>query len=182
MSQDIPNWATNLCNPNYVHSMQSVSTNTYPLPPGFVKSRGSRANTKAQNADTQSNKENINKLQVQKAWHIALQPAKTIPMNFIISYMSGTSLQIIPIMTALMLLSGPIKSVLQMRSAFSAVLGNNDIHSQVIGAMITYVLFQVVLMGIGLQKLNAMGLIPNTKSDWLAWESPSTYNIKAYAF
>lgn len=28
-------------------------------------------------------------------------------------------------------------------------------------------------MGIGVYKLSSMGLLPNTRSDWVAWESDS---------
>ncbi|AMD22675.1 HHL095Cp [Eremothecium sinecaudum] len=180
-SCNIPQWARNLTDPNYHKSITIVSSNTLPSPPGYSK-KGELKNVNASKREERSNTEHINSLQISKAWQLALAPAKNIPMNIFMSYMSGTSLQVIPLMTALMLLSGPIKSVASIRSTFRGLLDNNEIYANVIAAMFMYVLFQCVLMAIGLQKLNSMGLLPNTKSDWLAWESPMAYNIKAYAF
>lgn len=179
MNVQPPQWATDLCNPKHAKSLTVASSNTLPSPPGFkLVSEGSSKN-KNDNAN-KSKEKDINGLQVQKAWELALQPAKSIPMNMIMSYMSGTSLQIIPIMTALMLLSNPIKSVLNIRKTFRQVLGNDETYSRVIGAIFMYIVFQAVLMAIGVHKLNSMGLIPNTRSDWLAWEVPAIYSPRSY--
>lgn len=178
-------WAINLVDPVYAKTIPVVSPSKLPSPPGF-RAAGNRdisTNAKKRGEPKAKGKE-IGALQLQKAWQIALQPAKSIPMNFFMSYMSGTSLQIIPIMTALMLLSGPIKSILSVKKAFKPVLGNSDTQGQIMGAMVMYVIFQFALMFIGLQKLNSMGLIPNTQSDWLSWEKHTDYNkgISSFTF
>lgn len=176
-------WAVNLADPNYIKGITVASASRVPNPPGY-KVKGERNSTSKPNkrGDAKEKVKNIETLQVQKAWQIALQPAKSIPMNVFMSYMSGTSLQIIPIMTALMLLSGPIKSIFGVRKAFKPVLGNSATESQIMGAMVMYVIFQMGLMYIGLRKLNSMGLLPNTKSDWLSWEPRVDYNkgIRSY--
>ena len=35
----------------------------------------------------------------------------------------------------------------------------------------TYVLMNLVALGLGIWKVNGMGLFPTTRSDWLAWET-----------
>ncbi|QLL33061.1 hypothetical protein HG536_0D05820 [Torulaspora globosa] len=170
-------WAVNLVDPRYIKGLAVAPANRIPDPPGF-KVKGERESTwkpKGQ-SDSGGKRKDIEALQLQKAWQIALQPAKAIPMNLFMSYMSGTSLQIIPIMTALMLLSGPIKAIFGVRKAFKPVLGNSATESQITAAMAMYIIFQMVLMFIGLRKLNSMGLIPNTRSDWLSWEKRADYN------
>ncbi|KOG99302.1 chaperone EMC4 [Saccharomyces eubayanus] len=182
MSQQEPHeWAERLLNTKYIEKYTVQNSNTLASPPGF-ENGASKGNISKKQRDatsqttTLAQKNQITTLQVQKAWQIAFQPAKSIPMNIFMSYMSGTSLQIIPIMTALMLLSGPIKAILSTRSAFKPVLGNKETQSQVQTAMLMFIAFQGVLMYIGYRKLNSMGLIPNAKSDWLPWEEIVDYN------
>ena len=45
----------------------------------------------------------MNTLKLKKAWEIALAPAKQLPMQAIMMYMSGNSLQIFSIMMVYML-------------------------------------------------------------------------------
>ncbi|CEP62969.1 chaperone EMC4 LALA0_S06e08042g [Lachancea lanzarotensis] len=181
MAEPIPQWATNLCDPNYAKKIKVVSSNTLRSPPGFKATSTTTSKTTSNKTTSKSDqKKNRSELVVQKAWQIAFQPAKSIPMNMIVSYMSGTSLQIISIMTAVMFVSNPIKSVVNIRREFRSVSGNPEVQAQIRLAMVMYVLFQVVLMAIGVHKLNSMGLIPNTKSDWLFLEQPTIYQKQAY--
>lgn len=85
-------------------------------------------------------------------------------------------------MTALMFVSNPVKSIANMRQTFKPVMGNAEAQPQVVVAMVMFVFFQIILMGIGIHKLNSMGLIPNTRSDWLLLEQPAVYKGKSYAF
>ncbi|SCU88090.1 LANO_0D01068g1_1 [Lachancea nothofagi CBS 11611] len=181
MAESIPSWANNLCDPDYAKKIKVISSNSLPLPPGFK--RASITNAKGVSKGPQAaQKEDLVKLVVQKAWQIAFQPAKSIPMNMVVSYMSGSSLQIISITTAVMFVSNPIKSIASIRQTFKPVQGNKGAESQVMLAMAIYIVFQIILMGIGIHKLNSMGLIPNTKSDWLFLEKPTMYKEKSYGF
>ena len=176
-------WATTVVDDKYPKSL-STNTETLPTPPGF-KIKEKKVNKK--NTSNGSTNNNIKNFQIQKAWEVATQPAKSIPMNLFMSYMSGTSLQIIPIMTALMLLSGPIKAIVTVRKVFKPIrgFGKDSIPERtILGPILIYIVFQLALIGIGLHKLNSMGLFPTTKSDWLSWEAPMKVNetIKAFAF
>ena len=174
MSVQMEEWVQNLCDPNFTKSLKPQTKNTL-CPPGYTATE----NNGEKIVDSSSHKRpavDLDALQVQKAWQIALQPLKSLPMNFFMSYMSGTSLQIIPIMAALMLLSGPIKAIFSVKQAFKPVLGNPRTSSTITGAILLYIIGQCALMYIGIRKLNQMGLIPNTKSDWLAWEPHVDYN------
>lgn len=185
MSTEPFQWAIDLTNPKYAKSVSVINSNSLPSPNGFKVIDGKdslAAHKKNFNAHVKS--EDIVTLQIQKAWQIALAPAKSIPMNFFMSYMSGTSLQIISIMTALMLLSGPIKAIFQVKSSFKPVLGPSVTVSKISAPIALYIVCQFALMYIGFQKLNSMGLLPNTRSDWLTWEKHVNYNngIKSFAF
>lgn len=53
--------------------------------------------------------------------------------------------------------------------AFSK-LESEGTRSQMLGVKAVYVLMQCLLLGLGIYKVNSMGLLPTTRSDWLAWE------------
>ncbi|KAG5358948.1 ER membrane protein complex subunit 4 [Yarrowia sp. C11] len=114
-------------------------------------------------------------LKVKKAWDIALAPGKSLPMNLFMSYMSGSSLQIIPItMTAMMFFMTPLKSLVTCHKQFASLISPTN-KSQILLCEVVYVLILIATMGAGVWKLGQMGLLPNTRSDWLAWETPSAY-------
>ncbi|GMM54236.1 chaperone [Maudiozyma humilis] len=177
MSHVPKDWVDNLCNPKYVSTLKATTKKGAVYPPGFEPEAAADTAEK-QGSEKRRPESELDGMQVQKAWQIALQPLKSLPMNFFMSYMSGTSLQIIPIMAALMLLSGPIKAIFGIRDAFKPVLGNSRTISTIRLAMVLYIIGQGLLMYIGIRKLNQMGLIPNTKSDWLAWEPHMDYTKK----
>ena len=56
-------------------------------------------------------KENIVRLKIKKAWDLALAPAKSIPMNGFMMYMSGNSIQIFSIMITVMLFWNSLNAV-----------------------------------------------------------------------
>lgn len=178
MESSIPQWAKDL-KADDLKLQKKGSSNTLPNPFGFKeKEKTTRANV----IDFDS-KNRLNQLTMQKAWQISMEPLKSVPMNLVMSYMSGTSLQIIPIMTAAMLVSNPFKSILEVRSKFQHLINRDEeMLPQMVGAMVMFVVFQLILMGIGLHKLNSMGLFPTTSSDWLAWETPTLYKAKTFTF
>ena len=53
-------------------------------------------------------------------------------------------------------------------------------NAQILGIKVVYVLMQLLLLGLGVYKVNAMGLLPTTKSDWLAWETERQPLERAY--
>mgnify|MGYP003366274745 FL=1 len=149
-------WALNLVDPKYSKSINVVSSNTLPSPNGYkaAQKSGGSSTVQKKHIGAKEKSKQISELQLQKAWRIAFEPAKAIPMNFFMSYMSGTSLQIIPIMTALMLLSGPIKAIFGVKKAFNPIMGNSEIRGQVYMAMLVFIVCQCGLMYIGIRKLN----------------------------
>lgn len=51
-----------------------------------------------------------------KAWELAYSPAKSLPMNAIMLYMSGSGVQIFSMMAVGMLITGPLKGISSMNS------------------------------------------------------------------
>ncbi|KZF25527.1 hypothetical protein L228DRAFT_244380 [Xylona heveae TC161] len=144
-----------------------------PDPPGYVA--GGTGNTKRtkqtqQQQRTPPTAEETNQLKLKKAWELALAPAKQLPMNGIMMYMSGNSLQIFSIMMVFMLFKGPIQGLMNVNQVFSRFEAEG-IQSQMLGIKLVYVLMQLLALGLGVWKVNGMGLLPTARSDWLAWET-----------
>lgn len=135
-------------------------------PPGF-----GLQNSKVKTAEPikKPSPEELDNLKLKKAWDIASGPAKSVPMNCFMSYMSGSSLQLIPIMMTFMLLINPIKAIfLETNKAFASLDTRNP--NDLLLPKATFVVFQLANACIGLFKLWTMGLIPNGEADWLAWK------------
>lgn len=98
-------------------------------------------------------------LKLKKAWEIALAPTKQLPMNAIMMYMSGNSLQIFSIMMVFMLFKGPIQGLLNTNSAFVKFEAEST-RGQMLGVKLVYVLMQFMLLALGIWKVNGMGLLP----------------------
>lgn len=112
----------------------------------------------------------LDDLKVKKAWEIATGPAKQIPMNLLMSYMTGNSLQVIPIMMTLTLLWNPLKAIFTETGPAFKNLQTDGNSSQILVTRVAFVVCQLAAAGIGVWKLGQMGLIPNSEADWLAWK------------
>lgn len=154
------------------------STANIPDPPGFSRTKIAGSKQRTQQPPPSKPIE-TDTLKLKKAWEIALAPSKQIPMNAIMMYMSGNSLQIFSIMMVFMLFKGPIQGLINTNSVF-AKLETDATRAKLAGVKVVYVLMQLVLLGLGVWKVNAMGLLPTTRSDWLAWESERQPLERAY--
>ncbi|EFW13737.1 hypothetical protein D8B26_003731 [Coccidioides posadasii str. Silveira] len=177
----LPPWAIDMKSPPPPPSKANI-----PNPPGYSSSpRSSSKQPKSPQQSSTSSSVSVQKsretdaLKLKKAWEIAFAPAKQLPMNAIMMYMSGNSLQIFSIMMVFMLFKGPIQGLIATNSAF-AKFEAEGIKAQLIGVKIVYVLMQLMLLALGVWKVNAMGLLPTTRSDWLAWETERVPLERAY--
>ncbi|KAL3467048.1 hypothetical protein BJX64DRAFT_189386 [Aspergillus heterothallicus] len=162
-----PKWVVELDSPL---PRPSSSNSSIPDPPGFSRKSGGKSRAEKSAAPTTSKPVETDTLKLKKAWEIALAPSKQIPMNGIMMYMSGNSLQIFSIMMVFMLFKGPIQGLINTNAVF-AKFDSDTLRGKLLGVKAVYVLMQFVLLALGVWKVNAMGLLPTTRSDWLAWES-----------
>jgi len=156
-----------------------------PDPPGFTAAiSGSKKQMAAakQTARKQPTTEETDTLKLKKAWEVALAPIKQLPMTAIMMYMSGNGLQIFSIMMVIMAFKNPIMGLMATNSAFTR-FESEGTKAQLLQVKAVYVAMQLVAMALGVWKVNGMGLLPTTRSDWLAWESarePLEYAIPAF--
>ncbi|KAL6881117.1 hypothetical protein J3F83DRAFT_33477 [Trichoderma novae-zelandiae] len=108
-------------------------------------------------------------LKVKKAWEVALAPVKGLPMTAIMMYMSGNSLQIFSIMMVFMAFKNPIVGLMATNQAFERFRTDSNA-GQILQTKLVYVAMQLLALAVGVWKINSMGLLPTTRSDWLMWE------------
>ena len=113
----------------------------------------------AKQAIQRPSSEEMDVLKLKKSWELALAPAKSLPMNAIMMYMSGNSLQIFSIMMVFMLFKTPVQSLLQMNQMFSR-FETDSTRQKLLLVKATYVLMNVVALSLGIWKVNSMGLFP----------------------
>jgi hypothetical protein len=98
-------------------------------------------------------------LKLKKSWEVALAPAKALPMNAIMMYMSGNSLQIFSIMMVFMLFKNPMQALLQTNQVF-ARFETPSTRSKMWMTKLVYVLMNLLALSLGVWKVNGMGLLP----------------------
>ena len=94
-----PKWAIDMNSPPPARAKNASSI---PDPPGFLSAKAvsKKSEKTARKPPTQ---EEMDTLKLKKSWELALGPAKQLPMQAIMGYMSGNSLQIFSIMMVFML-------------------------------------------------------------------------------
>ncbi|CAG8962068.1 hypothetical protein HYFRA_00005111 [Hymenoscyphus fraxineus] len=148
---------------------------TIPDPPGYTAaSSGNKkqiASSKTQTpARTAPTTEEMDTLKLKKAWEVALAPVKQLPMTAIMMYMSGNSLQMFSIMMVVMAFKNPLMGLMATNQAFEK-FSSPGTSASLLAVKATYVAMQILALALGVWKVNGMGLLPTTQSDWLAWET-----------
>ncbi|KAI9655460.1 MAG: hypothetical protein M1831_004877 [Alyxoria varia] len=113
-------------------------------------------------------------LKLKKAWEVAIAPAKQFPMNAIGMWMTGNSLQIFSIFMVFTLFKGPVVALFNTNATFRRFEGEAEGHGtygiKMLQVKAVYLLANLLVLGLGVWKVDKMGLLPTTRSDWLAWE------------
>ena len=94
-----PKWVIELNSPA---PSRSKNASSIPDPPGYFSSKAVSKKTE-KTARKPPTQEEMDTLKLKKSWEIALGPAKQLPMQAIMGYMSGNGLQIFSIMMVFML-------------------------------------------------------------------------------
>ncbi|KAK4125393.1 transmembrane protein [Parathielavia appendiculata] len=167
----LPAWAAELKNPPAHKSKQPG----FPDPPGYPSTQTTPTSKKdAKDSKAVQRKaptpDEMDTLKLKKAWEVALAPIKSLPMTAIMMYMSGNSLQIFSIMMVFMAFKNPIMGILGTNQAFERFETETN-RAKIVQVKLAYVVMQLVALALGIWKVNGMGLLPTTRSDWLAWEA-----------
>jgi len=143
-----------------------------PDPPGFTgtSSGGKKQQSSKTAVRAPPTAAEMDVLKLKKAWEVALAPVKQLPMTAIMMYMSGNSLQIFSIMMVVMAFKNPVMGLMATQQAFERfeTAGTKE---KLLMVKAVYVAMQLLALALGVWKVNGMGLLPTTTSDWLAWET-----------
>ncbi|KXH27743.1 hypothetical protein CSIM01_11580 [Colletotrichum simmondsii] len=167
---DVPRWVADLQSPPAAKSkVPGISD-----PPGYPSQTSSSSkkqkDQKAVQPRKQQTPEEMDTLKVKKAWEVALAPVKNLPMTAIMMYMSGNSLQIFSIMMVFMAFKNPLMGLTAVNQAFERFESETN-KAKMLQVKLAYVAMQFVALALAVWKVNSMGLLPTTRSDWLAWEA-----------
>lgn len=123
--------------------------------------------------------DDLEQLKQKKAWELATGPVKSVFMNAVMGYMTGNSLQIIPISMTFMMLLSPLKAIF---TETNRTFDNLDLEdkSYLLLVKVVFIVCQLLNMSIGVYKLYKMGLIPHASADWLLWMEPLSFKEKVY--
>ncbi|KAF9881642.1 hypothetical protein CkaCkLH20_00788 [Colletotrichum karsti] len=169
----VPRWVADLQSPPASKSkVPGISD-----PPGYPSQFTGSKKQKDQKVQPrkQQSPEEMDTLKVKKAWEVALAPVKNLPMTAIMMYMSGNSLQIFSIMMVFMAFKNPLAGLTAVNQAFERFESETN-KGKMLQVKLAYVAMQFVALGLAVWKVNSMGLLPTTRSDWLAWEILKLYH------
>ncbi|ORY01735.1 hypothetical protein BCR34DRAFT_605814 [Clohesyomyces aquaticus] len=173
--------------PQWVYDLNSApaskpKSSSIPDPPGYSAALSSKQLSKSSKTAGTVRKapttEEMDVLKMKKAWELAIAPAKQLPMNAIGMYMTGNTLQIFSMFMVFSLFKTPVMAVLALQRVF-APFETPGTSGRLIGVKVVYVLMNMLMLGLGIWKVNQMGLLPTTRSDWLAWEGERTWSERA---
>ncbi|KAH8824703.1 DUF1077-domain-containing protein [Flagelloscypha sp. PMI_526] len=157
---------------DYASLESSSKWKNLPTPPGFPKSVSSKTSSKTREG---LSPESYDALKDKRAWDTAIGPAKSLPMQGFMLYMSGSGVQIFSIGIVFMLLMNPFKNIAGMNAAFAQFAPTASKNPQALTVLplqkIVYVLCNLLTLAVGLWKCRGMGLLPIGKGDWLAFET-----------
>ncbi|KAF8744958.1 hypothetical protein AX14_011972 [Amanita brunnescens Koide BX004] len=114
------------------------------------------------------------KIKEKKAWDFAISPAKSLPMQAFMLYMSGGGVQIFSISIVFMLLLTPFKNLSGINSSFAQFAPSKSeptALSTLLLQKLVYVACNLLTLCVGLWKCKSMGLLPTGTGDWLAFEA-----------
>jgi hypothetical protein len=143
-----------------------------PPPPGFSNLPSNNGKTPAKAAAAAA--ASYAALKEKRAWDLAIAPAKSLPMQAFMLYMSGGGVQIFSMGIVLMLLLTPFKNIAGINTAFAPfapTTSNANSLNTLPLQKLAYVACNLLTLAVGLWKCRSMGLLPTGTGDWLAFET-----------
>ncbi|OBZ72049.1 ER membrane protein complex subunit 4 [Grifola frondosa] len=113
-------------------------------------------------------------MKTKRAWDLAISPAKSLPMQAFMLYMSGGGVQIFSMGIVFMLLLSPFKNLAALNSVFApfAPASSSPRSFTTLPLQkVVYLICNILTLALGLWKCRSMGLLPTGTGDWLAFET-----------
>jgi len=136
-----------------------------PDPLGFSRSSTDLEET----TSVKQKKENEATWKQQKAWEVAQAPFKNFLMMGFMMWMAGSTVHLFSIGITFSALWQPISALQSIGKVFEPF---HDAHTNTLLPKLMFVALNLAAMGLGLWKLNTLGLLPTHASDWLSSLAP----------
>lgn len=104
-------------------------------------------------------------LKQKKAWEIATGQSKNIGMMCFMMYMSGSGIQIFSILVTFNGIITPVRSIMSSAKPFEGLI---DDKVDTTGPRLLFVAINLAGLAFAVYRLNIMGLLPTTVSDWVS--------------
>ena len=100
-----------------------------------------------------------------KVWELGKSPASNILSTLLMMYFSGNILSLMSLMLVGLMLSGPIKSLLNFKRNFEPFDKHLNKEMIVVKSKLLYILINLAILGTAIYKINKMGLLPFSDDD-----------------
>ncbi|CAL4939519.1 unnamed protein product [Urochloa decumbens] len=154
----------------------SSASHAAPDPPGFTRSAPDADD--AAGARQRKDSETAWKAQVspdrsippRKAWEVAQAPFKNLMMMGFMMWMAGSTVHLFSIGITFSALWQPISALRSVGKVFEPF---KDPRVDTIAPKLLFIALNLAAMGLGVWKLNTLGLLPTNPSDWVSSLAPA---------
>ncbi|KAM0890210.1 hypothetical protein ACQ4PT_027191 [Festuca glaucescens] len=153
-------WAVEL------HDASSSSSSAFPDPPGFTRSAPEADDA----ATARQRKEAEATWKGQKAWEVAQAPFKNLMMMGFMMWMAGSTVHLFSIGIVFSALWQPFNALRSVGKVFEPF---KDPRVDTLAPKLLFIALNLAAMGLGVWKLNTLGLLPTNASDWVSSLSPA---------
>ncbi|CAD5229469.1 unnamed protein product [Bursaphelenchus okinawaensis] len=164
MANPMNKWKLDFGNSRAISRLHDTTMN----PPGFNQSI---CQSSQHSEHAGANPQNQQHLMTKRAWDLALQPIKSVPMNMIMMYMAGNTISIFPIMMVVMMAWRPMRAIMTIGQAFKSI--ESEYSGSLILHKLIFSLGNMAAIALAVYKCHSMGLLPNHASDWLDFVPPA---------
>nr|CAB3495882.1 unnamed protein product [Digitaria exilis] len=144
----------------------SSASSAIPDPPGFTRSAPDADDA----AGARQRKDSETAWKAQKAWEVAQSPFKNLMMMGFMMWMAGSTVHLFSIGITFSALWQPLNALRSVGKVFEPF---KDPRVDTIAPKLLFVALNLAAMGLGVWKLNTLGLLPTNPSDWVSSLAPA---------
>ncbi|XP_022882788.1 ER membrane protein complex subunit 4-like [Olea europaea var. sylvestris] len=150
----------------FTDNSTSNSARDIPDPPGFTRA----SHDPDDSAVSKQKKDAEANWKAQKAWDVAQSPFKNLCMMGFMMWMSGSTVHLFSIGITFSALWQPVNALRGVDKVFEPYKDNRV---DLLAPKLVFTALNLVGLGMGIWKLNTLGLLPTHVSDWVSSIAPA---------